>query len=138
MAYEELLSQIESRVAADMDLGWSDAAATRKAMEELFGYCDVITTGVSASQDSPTRSLVLNWVPFVGAEYGVPGGSASDYAASAALSGMEEYNLVIIDPAAYSRLQAAIDQLALDPGYIYELLERNGVARWNGSTLGPC
>ena len=138
MAYEELLSKIESAVAADMDLGWNEAAATKKAMEELFGYCNVTQTGVSASQDAPTRSLVLNWVPFVGAEYGVPGGSASDYAASATLSGMDDYNLVVVDPTAYSRLQDAIERLALEPSYIYEQLERNGAARWSSGTLGPC
>lgn len=94
-----------------------------EALEALLAGCDV-TEG--EDPDDTTSTLIDLWLSF-GYQYGMPGGSVSDYAAEAAVGACGDWTIRIADPDLVAELEEQVEEHALYPEDIFAQMEAAGI-----------
>lgn len=112
---ESILSSVRSEVSRDLDVSeFADDAC--HAVSHLLGHSDWIST--DGDSDKVSLNIIRSYVSW-GSEFGIPGGSRSDYIGDAVYSACSDKGIVInsVDGEATAILLSEIAESALYPDY---------------------
>lgn len=113
--FESILSSVRSEVAHDFDVGeFADDA--RRAVSHLLAHSN--WTSTDDDSDKVSLDVIRSYVSW-GSEFGIPGGSRSDYIGDAVYRACSDKGIVInsVDGEATAILLSEIAESALYPDY---------------------